>query len=576
MSIVPALTATGLDRGFQHNYQQEKENVMLTELTIHNFAIIERQSISFHNGFNVISGETGAGKSIILNALEFILGGKGTPSLIRSGADHLEVQALFDLSVLPPEVRAELPEIVGEGEELVVSRLLPREGRGKVLINGRLGTVSLLEEIVRKLVNICSQHHQTKLLDPRFHLDLLDGFCDAPQLLEKMKDAYKSWADKKAELARIKEAFEQGAARREDLETTQAELAALPNLKAGRRKELEAEIKRIGNFERLMELGQRLEGLLSGEEGLSVRLKEISTAINEMGRLDPSITAMQGEFESARRALLDSELSVARYVGSLEVDASTLETLREELSEIARLERKYRLDDAGLFELRAKVTKELEQLSGGHGYKALESEVAQLLAAAIKVGKELREVRRKGADGLTKGVNADLKELNMRDASLRVTLSEVDPSPIGIDRVEFLISTNKGETHRPLIQIASGGELSRVMLVLKKILRERSGVNVLIFDEVDTGVSGGVARSVGLMLKEISKCSQVVCITHLPQVASLSDRHFLVNKEVGERAVTVVKELTSEEKVDEIARMLAGYKITEASRASARELITGA
>lgn len=549
---------------------------MLTELTIHNFAIIERQSISFHNGFNVISGETGAGKSIILNALEFILGGKGAPSLIRSGADHLEVQALFDLSVLPPEVRAELPEIVGEGEELVVSRLLPREGRGKVLINGRLGTVSLLEEIVRKLVNICSQHHQTKLLDPRFHLDLLDGFCDAPQLLEKMKDAYKAWTDKKAELNRIKEAFEQGAARREDLEHTHAELAALPHLKAGRRKELESEIKRIGNFERLMELGQRLEGLLSGEEGLSLRLKEISTAMNEMGRLDPSIAEMQGEFESARRALLDSELSVARYVGSLEVDASTLETLREELSEIARLERKYRLDDGGLFDLRAKVTKELEQLSGGQGYKELEAEVSRLLASAVKIGKELREVRRKGAEGLTKGVNSDLKELNMRDASLRVSLTEVEPSPLGIDRVEFLISTNKGETHRPLIQIASGGELSRVMLVLKKILRERSGVNVLIFDEVDTGVSGGVARSVGLMLKEISKQSQVVCITHLPQVASLSDRHFLVNKQVGDRAVTVVKELTSEEKVDEIARMLAGYKITEASRASARELITGA
>jgi DNA repair protein RecN (Recombination protein N) len=149
---------------------------MLTELTISNFAIIERQSISFHTGFNVISGETGAGKSIILNALEFILGGKGSPSLIRTGAESLEVQALFDLTVLPDQVRSELPEIVGEGDELVVSRLLPREGRGKVLINGRLGTVALLEEIVRKLVNICSQHHQTKLLDPRYHLDLLDGF----------------------------------------------------------------------------------------------------------------------------------------------------------------------------------------------------------------------------------------------------------------------------------------------------------------------------------------------------------------------------------------------------------------
>ena len=164
----------------------------------------------------------------------------------------------------------------------------------------------------------------------------------------------------------------------------------------------------------------------------------------------------------------------------------------------------------------------------------------------------------------------------MQDASLQVRFGESEPTALGIDKAEFLISTNKGEPHGSLIQIASGGELSRVMLVLKKILRERSGVNVLIFDEVDAGVSGGVARSVGRMLKEISKCSQVVCITHLPQVASLSDRHFLVNKEVGDRAVTVVRELTSEEKVDEIARMLAGYKITDASRASAIELITSA
>ena len=296
----------------------------------------------------------------------------------------------------------------------------------------------------------------------------------------------------------------------------------------------------------------------------------------EMHRLDPSIAKIQGEFESAKRSLLDSEIAVARYVDSLDVDASTLESLREELSELARLERKYRLDDAGLCDLKVRVARELDQLAGGEGYRDLERAVAKLYDEALVVGRELRKVRQKGASELTKAVSADLKELNMQDASLQVRFAESEPTAIGIDKAEFLISTNKGEPHGSLIQIASGGELSRVMLVLKKILRERSGVNVLIFDEVDAGVSGGVARSVGRMLKEISKCSQVVCITHLPQVASLSDRHFLVNKEVGDRAVTVVRELTSEEKVDEIARMLAGYKITDASRASAIELITSA
>ena len=548
---------------------------MLTELTITNFAIIERQSVTFHGGFNVISGETGAGKSIILNALEFILGGKGSPSFIRSGTDHLEVQALFDLTVLPRAVRQELPDIVGEDDELVVSRLLPREGRGKVLINGRLGTVALLEEIVRKLVNICSQHHQTKLLDPKYHLDLLDGFCDKPELVERMRKAHREWADAKSELTRVKEAFEQGAARREDLEHTRAELENLPNLRPGRRKELEGEIKRIGNFERLVALGQKLEDLLLGEEGIGIRLKEISAAMTEMSRLDPSIGSTQEDFENAKRALNHSVIAIARYVGSLEVDASTLETLREELSEIARLERKYRLDDAGLCALKERVKRELSQLFGGQGFRELELTVARLHDIAMTLGRELRKVRQKGAEELCKAVSSDLKELNMRDASLKVQFTDIEPSSLGIEKTEFLISSNKGEPHGALIQIASGGELSRVMLVLKKLLRERSGINVLIFDEVDAGVSGGVARSVGLMLKEISKQSQVVCITHLPQVASLSDRHILVNKEVGERAVTVVRVLSEEEKVDEIARMLAGYKITETSRASARELISG-
>jgi DNA repair protein RecN (Recombination protein N) len=191
----------------------------------------------------------------------------------------------------------------------------------------------------------------------------------------------------------------------------------------------------------------------------------------------------------------------------------------------------------------------------------------------LEVGKALRTTRNKGAKELCAAVASDLKELSMRDASLEVRFTESEPTATGLDRIEFLIATNRGEPHAPLQKIASGGELSRVMLVLKKILRERSGVNVLIFDEVDTGISGGVARSVGRMLKEISSQSQVICITHLPQVASLSERHFLVNKEVGERAITVVKQLSEEEKVNEIARMLAGYTITDTSRASARELI---
>ncbi|MEY4700693.1 MAG: repair protein RecN [Pseudomonadota bacterium] len=546
---------------------------MLSELTVSNFAIIERQSLTFHPHFNVISGETGAGKSIILNALEFILGAKGSTTLIRSGADQMEVQALFDLSEIPQTIRAELPEIVGEGDELVVSRTQPREGRGKVLINGRLGTVSLLEEIVRKLVNICSQHHQTRLLDAKYHLELLDGYADNARLTEKVREAYELWHAAKCELLSLETLEASGAQRREELQHTFDELSALPKLKAGRRAELEGEIKRIGNFERLNQAGQRALDLLTGDEGLGVKLREVSAVLADLRRYDAATATIINEFEVARDALTRSELAIGRYVHTIDADTSSLEDLREELSELARLERKYRTDDAGLCERREKAQDELAKLGGGLGLQALEKDVASKFAAFKTLALDLRKIRQKAAKSLMTSVTDALAELNMADARLEVRFGECEASAKGIDRVDFLMSSNKGESHGALSQIASGGELSRVMLVLKKVLREQSGVNVLIFDEVDTGISGGVARAVGRMLKDIGSQSQVICITHLPQVASLSDKHFLVQKEIGDRAVTVVRALTEGEKVDEIARMLAGFTITEASRASARELI---
>jgi DNA repair protein RecN (Recombination protein N) len=546
---------------------------MLSELTITNFAIIDRQSLSFHPRFNVISGETGAGKSIILNALEFILGGKGSTSLIRAGAEQMEVQALFDLTEVAPAIRAELPEIVGDGDELVVSRTQPREGRGKVLINGRLGTVSLLEEIVRKLVNICSQHHQTKLLDPKCHVELLDGFAENELLRESMRETFQRWHEARQNLVRLQREEAQGSERRDELRIVVEELEAIPQLRAGRRQELENEIKRIGNAEKLLQAGQRALHMLSGEDGLTVTLREISNALADMQRLDSTTTAIAREFEVARDALTKSEFGISRYVDALDLDTSALEGLREQLSELARLERKYRLNDAGLAERLGKAREELGRLGDSHTSAALEREVNALYAEVERVGAKLREVRRAAAKRLTVAVAKDLAELAMVGAAIDVRFTPCEPTTIGTDRVEFLISTNKGEPFGSLAQIASGGELSRVMLVLKKILREQSGVNVLIFDEVDTGISGGVARSVGRMLKDISGQSQILCITHLPQVASLSDKHFLVQKEVGERTMTVVRALSESEKVDEIARMLAGFTITEASRASARELI---
>jgi DNA repair protein RecN (Recombination protein N) len=388
-----------------------------------------------------------------------------------------------------------------------------------------------------------------------------------------MRQSYLEWSEAHGRLEQLKKADESSAHKRDELIQITEEIGSLPHLKAGRRRELEAEIKRIGNSERLILTGQKTLQLLSGEDGLTSSLKEVSSALGEMARLDPSTEKIARDFESVRESLANSEFAVTRYVDGLDLDAGSLEQLREELSELARLERKYRVDDAGLAEYLVKAQSELQRLGAGSNISALEKEAAELFAVVQKRGKELRVARQKAAKQLEVAVSKDLAELAMGDASLEVRFGHIEPTAHGIDRVEFAISTNKGEPVGSLAQIASGGELSRVMLVLKKILREQSGVNVLIFDEVDAGISGGVARSVGRMLKAISSQSQVLCITHLPQVASLSDKHFLVQKEVGERTLTVVKALTDGEKVDEIARMLSGFKITDASRASARELI---
>jgi len=549
---------------------------MLTEITISNLAVIERQSLSFDSGFNVISGETGAGKSVILSALEFILGKKLSTDMIRPSAESLEVQALFDISKLPQGVLAELPEIA-HGEELVVSRSLPREGRGKVLINGRLGTVSLLEEIVSKIVNVCGQHHQTRLLDPKYHIELLDGFCAHEELLSSFKLAYQAWSEKKRILTESRERSSNAIVRREELSEILAELEELPNLTADRRENLEAEVKRLSNSEKLINLGQRLSDLLSAdggvENGVAAKISEVGGAANEILRIDPSFEPLVERWSEVEGGVAEFERELARYISGLDLDSSSLEALREELSELARLERKYRVDCAGLLDLKNRSLAELSLYAVDSNLNTLLGELSKAEELMKTAAKKLTQSRVTHAKVLAAHVSKSLAELNMREALLDVRFTEAAPTLSGSDKVEFLITTNSGFEPKPLAQIASGGELSRIMLVLKKVLRERSGVNVLIFDEVDAGVSGSVARAVGRMLKDISDQSQVLCITHLPQVASLSDRHFLVNKESGKRAVSLVRQLSELEKVDEIARMLAGYTITEASRASARELI---
>ncbi|MDC0357916.1 DNA repair protein RecN [Oligoflexia bacterium] len=546
---------------------------MLCELNISNFVIIENQTISFGDGLNVISGETGSGKSIVLQALELILGGRSKPRYIRKGADSWEIQALFRLDNIPRHIFDELPDIVRH-DELVVSRSMNSAGRGKVYINGRLGTVSLLEEITRKIINICSQGQHVRLLDPKYHLELVDGFAGCREVLERYQDLYRDWKEADSYLQQLREKAEQNLLRRAELEFLVEELGAI-NLYPGVRQGLEAEVQKNSNAEALIRSANNISEQCNEESGLFANLGSIGSELGELEKVDgEGISEILELFHSAQAQLQELDGSLNDYVSKIDINEAKLEELRERLAELARLERKYKTDDEGLQKLLELAQAELVLFDNVENIDALAKEVEQKLAKAAQCAKELTRLRKAAARRLASSVQAELGELNMIDAQLSNTFEKCELGPKGQDRVEICIATNKGEPARPLRQIASGGELSRIMLVLKKVLREQSGVNVLIFDEVDSGVSGPVARAVGHKLKALAEQSQVVCITHLAQVASLAKHHFLVDKKVGARTKSVISELTEQEKVDEIARMLAGYKITSASRESARELLS--
>ncbi len=545
---------------------------MLSDLHIKNVAIIEDQTISFGSGLNVISGETGSGKSVILNALEFLLGAKPRAGMLRSGAEELEVQARFDLSALPASLRKELPDLAQE-EELSLSRTLAENGRGKVFINGKLATVSLLTEVTGKLVNICGQNQHVRLLEPRFHLSLVDGFGGHADLLARYQQAYGEWKALAATLVTREERLERNALRKAELEFIVEELKKI-DLESGIRERLEAEVRRLGRGEGVIDRAKALLQAISTDGGLRDQLSSVFVALGELEKLDPDASPFVRFAASAREAIDDLEVGLNRYAESVELDPESLELLRDRLSEVARLERKYRTNDQGLLDLLSRSEQELKDVSSADSINELREQVAALESRVAGLGAELTKQRQQAGKRLAREVERELVELNMVGARLALVLETASAGPNGCDSGEIYLASNKGEPPRELRKIASGGELSRIMLVLKKILKDRSGVNVLVFDEVDSGVSGSVARAVGQKLKQLAESSQVICITHLAQVASLADHHFLVGKKSGKRTISLVKELTRAEKVEEIARMLAGYQVTAAARESARELMS--
>jgi len=556
---------------------------MLLELRIRNFAIIDEVNLSFSKGFNVITGETGTGKSIILNAVHLLLGDRAGEELIRSSEEEASVEALFDISS-NQEVKEKIKEksvrINSSGEEAacLVRRVISRSGRGKAFLNENLTTLGTLSEMGEKLLSIYGQHEHQSLQRAETHLDILDEFGGLVDLREEYGEHFERFVSLSGEIKRIREEKERGVREKELLAFQLREIEA-SRIQTGEEEALREERRVLSHARKLMDFVSLSNELLYEGEGSTVeRIQTILRQGNEMVVIDPSLSEVIKSLETTSIQLEEVALSLRDYLRRIEVNPMRLEEVENRLEEIDRLKRKYGPTVEEVLRFRGKVEEALSSFtSSEEKLFHLEGILGSLQGEMIAMAKKLSWERKRVASELKKSVEKELGSLGMKKTIFEIQMEDSAFSPKGIDRVEFLISPNVGEEIKPLAKIASGGELSRMMLAMKKILARVGGRQVLVFDEVDSGIGGAIAEVVGKTLKELSKHHQVICVTHLPQIACFADTHHSVRKEVkGRRTVTVVDRLEKEAVVDEIGRMLGGVKVTEKTRAHAKEMIENA
>jgi len=565
---------------------------MLSELHIKDFAIIDELEISFSKGLNVLTGETGTGKSIIINAVNMILGDKASDDLIRTSARGGIVEALFDIAG-NAELGAKMREKGYEIKEgMVIKREISRGGKSRAFINGGLATLALLSAIGEDFLNIYGQHEHQSLQRHERHIDILDEFGGLMEVRSIYQDRFRRLMQIQKELGELK-AHEERISRERELMTFQLGEIESAKLQPGEDHSLTEERKVLMNAEKLLEYSQGAEQTLYSREGSVVeKLNGVLERVRELGQIDPSVSPFVQSLESAIYQLEDVALSLRSYGQKVEVNPERLDEIEARLDEISRLKRKYgqTLDD--IFAFKMKVEAELREMATSKDRAGeLESEEMKMQEEILSLAKGLSEKRAMTARRLEGEVEKELADLDMGKTRFSVRIEGADRglakeahgdlrigpfhlTSKGMDEVEFLISPNIGEALKPLSKIASGGELSRIMLAMKSILAEMGAGQTLIFDEVDAGIGGATAEVVGRKLHALSKRHQVLCVTHLPQIACFADVHHYVSKETKEgRTITRVKRLEGDGIADEIARMLGGVRITSRTRAHAREMI---
>ena len=561
---------------------------MLVQLTISNFAIIGHLEVSFNPGLNILSGETGAGKSIIINAVNLILGGRASGELIRSGADEARVEALFHVP-LPSPVSSLLQEMdIPFHGELLIKRHISREGRNRIAINGSLATLQMLSRLGQMMISISGQHEHQFLLRPDHHLALLDDFAGLAEERRSLCDAFNDYQALKEQRDALKKQIREKE-ERQDLERFQREEIEKAALRPAEDTLLEGEKKRLLYAGKLMEeVGDAYGTLYEKDHSVLSGLSQCMRRLERGSDLEDRLKEIVKALASAKAEIEDSAMELRELQSGIVMDPGRLEEVEERLQLLHKLKRKYGPSIEDILQLKERLEERMDNLDQRKGdLGRMESRIEETEKALVSKATLLSRKRREAARSFEDSLKEELALLSL--GGIRFEVQFQDPTESvkagreelmkklraeGLDRVEFMLSPNVGEDLKPLSRIASGGELSRIMLAMKTILARSSSVETIVFDEVDSGIGGATAEVVGDKLRSLAGFHQILCITHLPQIASKGMTHFMVEKQVVEgRTRTVISELDYEDRVREIARLLAGKKVSQKAVAHARELL---
>lgn len=551
---------------------------MLLALSLQNFVIVEKLNLNFQNGFTVLTGETGAGKSITLDAIALLLGDKADYSQIRTGANEAQLSALFDISE-HPILQAELREqglLADDSSELAIRRTIDIKGKSRSYINNQAATLAQLKHIGSQLIDIHGQNAHQSLNQEAAQRQLLDAFSGSLKLVEQTQAAYQTWQSAQQALNEAQTQAEHIAIERERLEWQYNELDQLAP-EAGEWESLNQSHDSLANAAELLQAASEVQDYIDNDNGIARQISRSQRTLGKLAHIEPRFAESLEMLDSIEAELSEISRNLGDVLSDIEINPNELHAKEERISELMSIARKYRIEPEELPNKLAEIQAALQQLEAATDIEALQKNVAQAQDAYMQIAQQLSSARHKAASKLAHETTEHMQTLAMKGAKFHIELQPSSPTAHGLEHIQYQVAANKGTPLRPLNKVASGGELARISLSIQVVTSQYTQVPTLIFDEVDTGIGGGVAETVGRALRTLGKQHQVLAITHLPQVAACGEHHWQVAKHSeGEQTVSEISVLDDATRVNEIARMLGGETITETTRQHAAEMLANA